>query len=308
MAEAAPPPATDEDRQAALPHGVTITYRDSGGAPDAPVALLIMGLGMQLTSWPEPFVQHLRAAGFRVVRFDNRDAGLSTQFDHLGTPNVAWETVKKLMGFTPRAPYALAALAADTLALMDALQLGNVHLVGVSMGGMIAQHVAAKAPARVKSLTSIMSSSGKRGLPGPTPAARRALMSRPAEPGMDGLLKHYVKVWHTIGSPAYPVPDEQLVPRLRAGIERAFRPQGTLRQLLAISADNERPGLLSKISAPTLVIHGEADPLVPIACGRDTAAAIPGARFEAIAGMGHDLPPQLHERLAGLITAHARSA
>jgi pimeloyl-ACP methyl ester carboxylesterase len=292
-------------------NGLELEFDDqpsASGDAHAPVMLLIMGLGMQLTSWPDALVTLLREAGFRVIRFDNRDAGLSTQFDAAGKPNVAWETVKRMLGLPVTSAYQVADMARDTVALMDGLHLEKAHIVGVSMGGMIGQHVAASFGARALSLTSIMSSSGRKGLPGPTPAARRALLSRPAEPGMDGLVNHYVKVWRTIGSPAYPVPDELLRPRLRAGITRAFRPVGTLRQLVAIAADRSRPALLSSIRVPTLVLHGEADVLVPIACGRDTAASIPGALFHAVPGMGHDLPPQLLPQLAEKIVAHARQA
>ncbi|MET0311775.1 MAG: alpha/beta fold hydrolase [Burkholderiaceae bacterium] len=277
-------------------NGIGIEVEDSGGS--GPCVLLVMGLGMQLIAWPPAFVQALVDAGFRVVRFDNRDIGLSTHFDGKGLPNVLWETVKLRLGFGVRAPYTLEDMGRDALGVLDALGIGQAHVVGVSMGGMIAQRVALTAPQRVKSLTSIMSTSGARGLPEPRPHVIRALIGRPAGPGREAVIDHYIKLFGVIGSPAWPQPEAAMRERIGAGVDRSHHPAGTLRQLVAVAADTGiRAQQLGRITAPTLVMHGKSDPLVPFPCGEDTASRIPGARFVGIEGMGHDLPPEAVERV-----------
>ena len=286
-------------------NGIRIAY-DSSGDPHAVPMLLIMGLGMQLVSWPDEFVDGLAEAGFYVIRFDNRDSGLSTKFDAAGAPSLPLAYLKHLLHWPLRSAYTLDDMADDALGLMSALGIGKAHIVGVSMGGMIAQLIAARHPERVLSLTSIMSSSGRRGLPGPTRAARAALMARPADPGNpDSVIEHGLRVLRAIGSPAYPTPDKLLRERVARALKRSVCPAGVARQMVAIAASGERSALLARITARTLVIHGAADPLVPLACGQDTARRIPDARLEVIEGMGHDLPPQLIERLIALIDAHA---
>ena len=284
-------------------NGITLTY-DTQGDPKAVPIVLIMGLGMQLIAWPEAFCRALVERGFYVIRFDNRDAGLSSTMDHLGTPNLPLAFVKSLLRIPLSSAYKLKDMADDTIGLLDALGIKKAHIVGASMGGMIAQIVAATHPQRVLSLTSIMSSSGRRGLPGPTPAARRALLSRPAKPDLDSLINHLVKVFRVIGSPAFPAPENFLRDRLRASVTRNMNPRGTARQMLAIAASGDRVALLKSIRVPTLVIHGSADPLIPVACGRDTARLVPAAILHEIDGMGHDLPPDLLPHLARLIAAH----
>ncbi|MDH6593203.1 pimeloyl-ACP methyl ester carboxylesterase [Variovorax sp. TBS-050B] len=273
-------------------NGLQIEVDDTGGE-GRPVALLIMGLGMQLVGWPDEFVQGLVRAGFRVVRHDNRDAGLSEGFDHADTGNIVWESIRQKLGLPVRSPYTLADMARDSLGVLDALGIERAHVIGASMGGMIAQHVAAEAPRRVKSLVSIMSSSGARGLPGPKAEVAAMLLRRPLGGSEAELVAHSIRLLRLIQSPAYPESDERLARRLTFSMRRAYRPAGIFRQMLAIGADAERPGLLPRIAAPTLVLHGEADALVPIACGVDTARRIPGAKFVAIPGMGHDLPPEV---------------
>ena len=257
-----------------------------------PVVLLIMGLGMQLVAWPPQLIDALVDAGFRVVRMDNRDIGLSQHFDHLGKPNVLWAGLKYKLGCKVRAPYTLEDMAQDALGALSALGVDRAHVVGVSMGGMIAQRVAIAAPHRVLSLTSIMSSSGAKGLPQAKPEVGRVLLSRPASHAPEAVVDHYVKMFKAIGSPAYPVPEPELRERILLGVERSYHPEGTLRQMLAIVADTQRTALLSKITSPTLVLHGRADPLVPYANGEDTAARISGARLVGFDGMGHDLPAE----------------
>ena len=286
-------------------NGVKIAFEISGD-PTGPPLLLIMGLGMQLTGWPDDFVEGLVALGFHVVRFDNRDIGLSDKFDHAGTPNLPLAFLKTLVRWPLKSAYTLEDMAGDAAGVLDALGIARAHVVGASMGGMIAQVLAARHPERVLSLTSIMSSSGRRGLPGPTRAARAVLFQRPKDPGdFDSLVTHGANVFRVIGSPAYPTPDKVLRARVGAQIRRNVCPGGVIRQMVAIAASGDRSKLLAAIRVPTLVIHGAADPLVPLACGQDTARQVCGARLEVIEGMGHDLPSQLIERLVSLIDAHA---
>lgn len=299
-------------------NGITIAF-DTAGAPSAEPLLLIMGLGMQLTAWPDDFVDGLVELGYYVIRYDHRDCGLSTKLASAGKPNLSLALIKSTLHLPVRPPYRLDDMAGDALALLSALGVARAHVVGVSMGGMIGQILAARHPQRVRSLTSIMSTSGRRGLPGPTRAARQALL-RPL-PKTRGaardsaaarlaeqlqLVDHMVGVLRTIGSPAYPSAERQLRERLLAAVTRNVCADGVQRQLAAIIGSGSRQHLLATIACPTLVIHGAADPLLPPACGIDTARLVPGARLELIEGMGHDLPPQLIERLLALIDTHLR--
>lgn len=290
-------------------NNIDIEVEDSGAGLDAtsrplPVVLLIMGLGMQLIAWPPEMVQGLVDAGFRVVRFDNRDAGLSQNFDHLGTPGLLWTGLKYRLGWRIRLPYSLQDMAADALGVLDALQIDRAHIVGVSMGGMIAQRLALMAPARVLSLASIMSSSGARGLPAARPEVTRVLLSRPANKSMQAAIEHSVRLFKAIGSPGFAISEADLRERVTAAYERSFRPRGIARQMVAIVADSARAAALARVAVPTLVVHGKADPLVPFACGEDTARRIPGARLEGVQGMGHDLPPGVVARLLALLIPH----
>ena len=286
-------------------NGIDIAYETAGDPKGVPV-LLVMGLGMQLIAWPDDFVEGLVELGFHVIRFDNRDSGLSAKFDHAGKPNLPLAYLKTLLRWPLKPAYTLDDMAADAIGLMRVLGVGRAHVVGASMGGMIAQLMAANYPDRVLSLTSIMSSSGRRGLPGPTRAARAALLKRPADPhDIDCVAAHMAHTFRVIGSPAYPTSDKVLRERMARSIKRNVNTGGVARQMVAIAASGDRSELLHKIAVPTLVIHGADDPLVPLACGEDTAHQVPGARLEVIEGMGHDLPAQLIERLLALIDAHA---
>jgi pimeloyl-ACP methyl ester carboxylesterase len=286
-------------------NGIQIEY-ESFGSADAPVIVLIMGLGMQLTGWPDPFCQKLAAAGFRVLRFDNRDIGLSTHFDERGVPNMAWQFVKARIGLRVRGAYDLNDMAADAVSLMDALEIKQAHVVGVSMGGMIAQQVAAKHSARVRSLVSIMSTSGDRRLPPATREAQRALFGRPQNPNDSrSVVDHYVRLFNVIASPGFPTDSAELRSRLERSVARSYHPQGVARQLVAILASGDRSKDLATIRTPTLVIHGDCDPLVLPACGEDTAKKIPGAKLRIISGMGHDMAAW--PVLADEIVTHARA-
>ncbi len=278
---------------------------DDQGLPSGEPLLLIMGLGMQLIGWPDELVQALVSRGFRVVRHDNRDTGLSQGFDHLGVPSLPWAMLKYLLRLPVASPYAIADMADDALGVLDALGITRAHICGASMGGMIAQHLAAKHPQRVKSLTLLMTTSGSRALPQARSGARRALMTRPATGDRDAAVKHLEHVLRVIGSPAYPPEPERLRRRLQASVQRAYRPAGTARQLIAVAADGDRTPMLARIQAPTLVIHGEADPLVPVEAGHDLVRRIAGAESDIVPGMGHDLPVQLLERIADGIARNA---
>lgn len=279
---------------------------DDQGLPSGEPLLLVMGLGMQLTAWPQELVQMLVSRGFRVIRLDNRDAGLSQGFDHLGTPNLAVEALRYTLHLPVRAAYAVADMAADTLGVLDALGIASAHVCGASMGGMVAQHLAARHPQRVKSLTLMMTTTGSRRLPQPSLRVRGALLSRPDSNSPEALVAHLEKLLGIIGSPAYPPNRELMRQRLAQTVQRAFRPAGTARQIAAIAADGDRSALVAGIQARTLIIHGDADPLVPVAAGHDLARRIAGARSDIIPGMGHDLPLQLLQRYADGIAAVAR--
>ena len=296
-----------------IANGINIEIEDSGTDPGAdgqerPVVLLIMGLAMQLVAWPLPFVQALVDAGYRVIRFDNRDIGLSRHFDEQGVPNVVWAALKLRLGGAVKTGYTLTDMARDTLGVLDALNVQKAHIVGVSMGGMIAQRVALAAPGRTLSLTSIMSTSGARGLPQARPQVIRALMSRPKTTTPQDIGDFYVKLLKVIGSPAYPVPEAEVRERANVAFTRNFHPQGIPRQMMAIMADTERAQALQNIQVPTLVVHGTEDGLVPFACGQDTARRIPNARFVPVEGMGHDLPPGVVQRLLVSMLPHFKTA
>ena len=281
---------------------------DAQGPTDGPVVLLIMGLGMQLIAWPQALVQALTARGFRVVRFDNRDIGLSQGFDHMGVPNMAAAGLRHWLHLPVHAPYRLADMARDALGVLDALGIGRAHVCGASMGGMIAQHLAASAPERVASLTLMMTSSGARSLPKPSWSVQRKLLSRPKGPGSDAAANWLVNMLRTIGSPGYPADPAALRTLALESVQRAWHPVGSARQLLAIVADGDRTPLLARISAPTQILHGADDPLLPPACARQLAQHIAGAQTDFIPGMGHDLPGALLEHFAvGIAQTAARA-
>lgn len=291
-----------------IANGVQIEVDIQGPEHGEPI-LLIMGLGMQLIGWPDELVQMLVQRGFRVIRHDNRDVGLSQGFDRLGVPNLMVEALRHRLRLRVRAPYQLADMAADALGVLDALGIRQAHIVGASMGGMIAQHIAARHPLRVKSLTLIMTTSGARHLQQARPQVARVLMSRPQQPDAKTYMAHMSHVLSVIGSPAYPPDPQRLQQRLMASFQRAYRPAGTARQLVAVVADGDRSPLLHRIVAPTRVIHGEADPLVPVPAAHDLVQKIPGAVADIVPGMGHDLPLPLLPRIAeGIVDNAARAA
>lgn len=275
---------------------IEIEVEDTGEA-QRPAVLLIMGLGMQLIGWPDPFWQGLQQAGYRVIRMDNRDAGLSTSFDAAGVPNLLWAGLKHKWGWPQKPAYALQDMANDALGVLAALNISRAHVVGASMGGMIAQRMALTAPQHLLSLTSLMSSSGAEGLPAADPEVLKKLFGKPRQPGLTGALEHAVGLLQAIASPAFAQDAKEVRARVMAAMQRSYRPAGVARQTLAVMSDHERADLLRQVRTPTLVLHGKADLLVPYACGEDTARRIPGARMVGIEGMGHDLPPAVVPRL-----------
>ncbi|MDR2091824.1 MAG: alpha/beta fold hydrolase [Azoarcus sp.] len=288
------------------------------GKPDAPAILLIQGLGTPLTRWPASLTGTLVEAGFRVIAFDNRDAGLSTRMEALGLPDV-----KRLMSVKPFSwalplvrptlpvPYTLADMAADAAALLDALHIEAAHIVGASLGGMIAQLFAAYYPERCLSLTSMMSSSGNPLLPPPSSVALHALFAPlPAARDVDTLIEDCIWRQKVLMSPGYPASDEALRAMFTADYRRSgFYSKGVLRQLATLLTAGDRRSLLATIRVPAMVLHGADDPLINPACGLDTASSIPGAEFRTIPGMAHDFPEALGPEFAtGILTAARRAA
>ena len=289
-------------------NGVDLYYEDNGPA-DAPVILLVMGLGTQMIAWPDAFIAGLAKSGFRVIHYDNRDIGLSTRLDGAAAPNLIWAMVAARFGLPLKVAYTLNDMAADGVALLDALGIAKAHVVGASMGGMIAQLIAVNYPDRVLSLTSVMSTSGRPGLPGPDAALRKRLMAkRSPNPGRDEAVAFGAEGLQAISyTDAMREPDAFEAMAARA-FDRSYNPMGMKRQLLAIIADGSRVKRLKKIKAPTLVIHGAADPLVPLAGSEDIARNVPGAKLKIIDEMAHDLPPSQIGHMVKLISDHATSA
>lgn len=287
-------------------NGIRIEY-DSFGDRGAEPLLLVMGLGGQMLLWEDSFCAALAERGHFVVRFDNRDIGLSTHFDSHGVPDPIALMTAAASGQPVSVPYTLDDMADDAVGLCDALGLGDAHFVGASMGGMIVQTVAIRHPARVRSLVSIMSTTGNPALPPARPEILALLMSPPPV-GREAAIDASVEMWRKIGSPGFPF-DEALI-RARSALlyDRSNHPAGQARQLAAILAHGNRAPRLADVRAPALVIHGSDDPLVPVEGGQDTAASIPGAELLLIPGMGHDMPRAIFARLVDAISSHTHKA
>ena len=286
-------------------NGIQLEYEAFGDPAKTPL-LLVMGLGAQLTLWPLELVDALVARGYYVIRYDNRDIGLSQKFSAGGVPNFKRVALMRLLGLRARIPYRLSDMAADAAGLLDALGIAQAHVVGASMGGMIVQLMAINHPDKLLSATSVMSTTGNRRLPSPKPEAMKALMTRaPLGATLEEAIPFGIAISRAIGSPAYPAPEERLRERIARDFKRSFYPEGPARQIAAIVDDGDRRKRLAKVTTPMLVIHGIDDPLVPVEGGRDTAASIPGAKLLEIEGMGHDLPLELVEQIADAIAAHA---
>jgi len=288
-------------------NGITLEY-DVHGDAGRDAVLLINGLGSQMTRYPPAFCERLAARGFRVIRFDNRDVGLSEKIESAGAPDMGAVMKALQEGRTPPVAYTLAEMAADAVGLLDALGVAKAHIVGMSMGGMIAQLVAADYPDRTLSLTSIMSSTGNPALPRATAEAMAVLNTPAPDPSKDleAYVAHSIRSARTIGSPGYPYDEALLRERAIGDMRRCYYPQGFQRQYAGIMASPDRRAKLKTVTAPTIVLHGADDPLVPLAGGRDTAENIPGAELRVIPGMGHDMPPSLYDTFIEAICAAAQ--
>ena len=278
------------------------------GDPQNPAIILIAGLGFQLIDWPLSFCETLAQGGYHVIRFDNRDVGLSQKLEELGLPDMAAVMADKAAGAPPNVPYQLPEMAADVIALMDALSLEKAHITGMSMGGMIAQLLAIHYPDRCHSLTSIMSTSGESTVSAPDPAAMAVITAAPASQEKEDIVDFGLMVNDTIGSPGFRWERDALTEHIETCIDRCYCPTGYMRQMSAVFSAPQRRELLSKLSLPTLVIHGEDDLLVPPSGGQDVADQVPGAQLALIAGMGHDLSPSLCAHLVEILLPHYNAA
>jgi pimeloyl-ACP methyl ester carboxylesterase len=272
------------------------------GDPAEPPLLLVMGLGMQMIHWDRELCETLAGRGFHVIRFDNRDAGRSTQIA-APVPNL----MRGFAGLRLEAPYRLEDMAGDTRGLLDHLGIERAHVVGVSMGGMIGQTLAIEAPERVLSLASIMSTTGARNVSRPKPRVWRTLLER-APRERAAYADHFVRLFRLIGSPRYPTDEARMREVAAVAFERGVHPAGTGRQLAAIMASGDRTPRLRTLDLPAVVIHGRADPLLPFRGGAATAKAIPGARLVAFDGMGHDLPHELWPEIVDAVVENAAQA
>ena len=269
-------------------NGIQIEY-ETFGEPDSPALLLIIGLGGQLTGWDEKLCRQLAQQGHHVIRFDNRDAGLSSKIEQAGVPDILQTIQAQMKGERINPPYTIEVMAADAIGLLDALDIEKAHICGMSMGGMIAQTIALNYTERVLSLISIYSRTGDPEEPQSKPEAMEFLITPPPEE-RDAYIEFRVKLFNTISGSGFPYDQEWLLKHVTQSYERSYCPQGAARQLVAILAQKNRKPALTSLSTPTLVIHGADDPLVRVECGRNTAAVIPGAELMIIEGMGHDLP------------------
>ncbi len=289
-------------------NGITIEYEERGSNSD-PVIMLVRGLGTQLIDWPEDLIDGLAGKGFRVVYHDNRDAGLSSKIEDAGTPDIMTIMGKVMRGEPGEAPYNIDDMAFDVVGLQDALGISSAHVLGISMGGMIVQVLAAKHRERVSSMISVMSSSGNPDLPPGKPEAMQVLMTPPKDPdNRESVILHGMEIQRITGSPGFPENEEVRRRISTARYDRCHCPEGQMRQLAGVFASGSRVELLKTISLPSLIIHGADDPLVPVEAGKDTAANIPGASLEIIEGMGHNIPTELVPRFVDLIVNHAHMA
>ena len=262
--------------------------------------LLIMGLATQRTAWPTAWIKALVARGFYVITFDNRDIGLSTRLEHLGAPKLARVMLRRFIGIGTPPPYTLSDMAGDALALLDLLKIKSAHVLGISMGGMIAQRLALANPERVLSLTLMMTSSGYPLLPPPNLSVLKIFSAKPPAgmPDREAAVEYLLRLFEEIGSPGYPIAPELRRARALEQVNRSMAGAGAVRQLAAIMADGKRWRSLPKLKLPVQILHGVADKMVPIAHGKDLAQRIPSAKFEIVPGLGHDVP----EGLAELVT------
>jgi pimeloyl-ACP methyl ester carboxylesterase len=295
--------ALDPGERIAPANGLEICYQTFGEDTDPPL-LLIMGLGAQMILWDDQFCAELASRGYRVIRFDNRDIGKSSKID-VAPPDLAKALFGQRFGEPLAAPYLLRDMAADAIGLLDFLRIGRAHIVGASMGGMIAQELAIHWPERVRTLTSIMSSTGDPALPRPNPETFGVFLAPPPRTPEE-FIETNVRVARLFRNGGFPEEETRALDKAMRAAVRGLSPEGGARQLLAVIASGSRKADLSKIKAPALVIHGADDPLVPLAAGEDTARSIPGAKLVVIDHMGHALPMAVWPRVIDEIAAIAR--
>jgi len=280
-------------------NGIEIEYDEAGPKGGTPL-LMIQGFGSQMTSWPDEFFHMLADAGLRVIRFDNRDVGLTQKWDGI-FPKTENIVAALKAGEKPDVPYTLSDMASDAAALLDTLGIESAHIAGASMGGMIAQLVALDHPQKTRSLISIFSTTSDPSLPRSSPEAQAALMARPEGTDRDSVISHSLKGRRAYASTKWPFDEKRLGDLIGRSYDRAFYPEGTLRQWAAIMASPPRTERLKSLNVPALVLHGSSDTLIPPAAGRHTAQCIPGAEHHEIEGWGHDLPLEVIPILAELI-------
>jgi len=274
-------------------NGLEFEYESFGRDSD-PAILLIMGFGAQMTLWPTALCEGLAAKGYRVIRFDNRDIGLSTHLNRLGMPDTASAMAAMMTGGSVTPPYTLDDMAKDAASVLDALGITRAHIIGASMGGMIAQLVAINHPQHTISLTSIMSTTSRRDLPQGTPEAMAALTIPPPSDSREDRIAAGLRIARALGSPGFPDTEADMRANVEAAVDRApFDPAGVARQLLAIAAASPRNEKLKGVRAPTLVLHGADDPILVLECGKDTAASIAGSKLVVVPGMAHDVSKSL---------------
>lgn len=290
-------------------NGIAIEYEISG-PEDGPVLLLIHGVGAQLIRWPQPLCARFEQAGFRVLRFDNRDIGLSTHMSEAPIPDIGAVIAARARGEEPDLPYTLSDMTRDTIGLLDALGIDRAHVLGVSLGGMIAQVLAIEHAARVRSLAIFMSQSGNPGLPPSKPEALAVLSARAPDPATDrdAYIDHQVLLNRTLGSPGYPAPGEELRAFAARAADRGLNPAGAARHLAAARGAADRRPHLRGLRLPTVVVHGVDDPLLTIESAADMARCIEGAWLLELGGMGHDLPEPLFDLFAAVVAANCARA
>lgn len=282
-------------------NGIEIEYETLGDSAGTPL-LLISGGGGQMTTWQDDFCHLLVDRGHFVIRFDNRDIGLSAHFDHAGIPNIADLIRSFQAGETPKSVYSLEDMADDAIGLLDALAVPAAHICGVSLGGMVAQTMAIKHASRVLGIVSISSTTGNPDLPGPKPTATSALNSS-AGTDRDDMLDAAVRSAHGLSGGGFPINEADVRRRAAINFDRSFHPEGGARQAAAVVADGSRVDRLKQLRVRALVIHGTQDPMFPVECGRDTAKSIPGAELVEIEGMGHELPDGAWDQIVEAICA-----
>jgi pimeloyl-ACP methyl ester carboxylesterase len=296
-------PSIETKKGTAIVNGLSIAFEAFGKEKDETV-LLIQGTGAQMTAWPEKLCLALAGKGYRVIRFDHRDVGLSSKLDALGTPD--WASIIPQIGRcdVSQLPYTLRNMGEDAVGLMDALKIKKAHIVGVSMGGAIAQLIAIYSPSRTLSLTSIMASSGNpKSVPGNADVLKLMGTPPPQTNNQDSLVKYLFNIYKAMESPRYPTPDAELNNIARQSVQRSWYPAGVARQAAAVIVGEscDRRTLLNNVRVPTVVIHGDSDPVVNIEAGKEVAQAIPNSKFLPIAGMGHNLPNALTDQIVDAI-------